>query len=194
MNRSRKDVVMMAVMGVLLLFAVFNFVFKPQQSKLSALQDDRAQVEQNIVDAELTLQAPIDTANAVPDAEPGAALTAIPPDPAIANLLRQLQAVADEAGVALASVSPTPLGANPSGPGGSVQVAITASGPHASVQAYLEALREMPRLLVIEQIGITVQPASADGAPQSDQLQLAARVFTLRPPAGVEVVAPVATP
>ena len=61
MNRSRKDVVMMAVMGVLLLFAVFNFVFKPQQSKLSGLRDDQAQVEQNIVDAELTLQAPIDT-------------------------------------------------------------------------------------------------------------------------------------
>ncbi len=194
MNHSRKDVVMMAVMGVLLLFAVFNFVFKPQQSKLSGLRDDRAQVEQNIVDAELTLQAPIDTTNAVPDAEPGAPLTAIPPDPAIANLLRQLQAVANSSGVALASVSPTPLGPNPSGPGGSLQVAITASGPHASVQAYLEALRNMPRLLVIEQIGITVQAASADGAPQSDQLQLAARVFTLRAPAGLELVAPVATP
>jgi Tfp pilus assembly protein PilO len=194
MNRSRKDVVMMAVMGVLLLFVVFNFVFKPQQSKLSGLQDDRAQVEQNIVDAELTLQAPIDAANPVPDAEPGAPLTAIPPDPAIANLLRQLQAAADEAGVALASVSPTPLAPNPSGPGGSMQVAITASGPHASVQAYLEALRNMPRLLVIEQIGVTTQPALADGAPQSDQLQLSARVFTLRPPAGAEVVAPVATP
>lgn len=194
MNRSRKDVVMMAVMGVLLLFVVYNFVFKPQQSKLSALRDDRAQVEQSISDAELMLQAPIDTANAVPDAEPGAPLTAVPPDPAIANLLRQLQAVADDAGVALASVSPTPLSPNPSGPGGSMQVAISASGPHTSVQAYLEALRNMPRLLVIEQIGITTQPASADGAPQSDQLQLSARVFTLRPPAGVEVVAPVATP
>ena len=33
MNRSRKDVAMMAVMGVLLLFAAYNFAFKPQQSE-----------------------------------------------------------------------------------------------------------------------------------------------------------------
>lgn len=188
MNRSRKDVAMMAVMGVLLLFAAYNFVFKPQQSELSGARDDRAQVEQNISDAQLSLQAPIDSSNAVPSADPAAAPLAIPSDTAITDLLRQLQVVADSTGVALASVSPTPLAENPSGPGGSMQISITASGPHASVQAYLEALRTMPRLLVIEQIGITVQPAGADGAPPSDQLLLSARVFTLRPPAGAPVV------
>lgn len=188
MNRSRKDVAMMAVMGVLLLFAAYNFVFKPQQSELSGARDDRAQVEQKIADAQLVLQAPIDSSNAVPNADPAAAPLAIPSDSAITDLLRQLQVVADSTGVALASVSPIPLAENPSGPGGSMQISITAAGPHASVQAYLEALREMPRLLVIEQIGITEQPAAADGTPQSDQLQLSARVFTLRPPAGVPVV------
>ena len=188
MNRSRKDIAMMAVMGVLLLFAAYNFVFKPQQSELSGARDGRAQAEQSVADAQLALQAPTDSSNAVTAADPAAAPLAIPADPAITNLLRQLQAVADSSGVALASVSPTPLAANPSGPGGSMQISITASGPHASVQAYLEALRTMPRLLVIEQIGIATQPALSDGTPQSDQLQLSARVFTLRPPAGVPVV------
>ncbi len=192
MNRSRKDIAMMAFMGVLLLFAAYNFVFKPQQSELSGARDDRAQAEQSVSDAQLSLQAPIDSSNAVPSGDPAVAPAplAIPSDPAITNLLRQLQAVADSTGVALASVSPNPLAENPSGPGGSMQISITASGPHASVQAYLDALRTMPRLLVIEQIGIATQPAGADGTPQSDQLQLSARVFTLQPPAG----APVATP
>ena len=35
MNRSRKDVTMMVAMAALLIFAVFNFVFKPQRSELS---------------------------------------------------------------------------------------------------------------------------------------------------------------
>lgn len=190
MNRSRKDVAMMAVMGVLLLFAAYNFVFKPQQSELSGARDNRAQAEQSISDAQLALQAPIDSSNAVPSADPAAAPLAIPSVPAITDLLRQLQAVADSTGVALASVSPTPLAENPSGPGGSMQISITASGPHTSVQAYLEALRTMPRLLVIEQIGITTQPALSDGTPQADQLQLSARVFTLRPPPGAPVAIP----
>lgn len=190
MNRSRKDVAMMAVMGVLLLFAAYNFVFKPQQSELSGARDNRAQAEQSISDAQLALQAPIDSSNAVPSADPAAAPLAIPSGSAITDLLRQLQTVADSTGVALASVSPTPLAENPSGPGGSMQISITASGPHTSVQAYLEALRTMPRLLVIEQIGITTQPALSDGTPQADQLQLSARVFTLRPPPGAPVAIP----
>ena len=188
MNRSRKDVAMMAVMGVLLLFAAYNFAFKPQQSELSRVRDDLAQVEQNISDTQLLLQAPTDTSGALPGAEPAAARPAVPPDPAMADLLRQLQAVAGTSGVALASVAPTPLSPNPTGQGGSLQISITASGPHASVLAYLEALHSLPRLLVIEQLGISVQPAAADGTSQLDQLQLAARVFTLRPPAGTPVV------
>jgi Tfp pilus assembly protein PilO len=184
MNRSRKDVAMMAVMGVLLLFAAYNFVFKPQQSNLAAVRDDRASIEQSVAGAQLDLQTPIASPTTAPSNDPSTASGAIPTKPAIPELLRQLQAVADTTGVLLASVSPTPLSVNPAGPGGSMQIAISASGPHESVQAYLEALRTMPRLLVIEQISIAIQPAAGDGTPQSDQLQLAARVYTLSPPAG----------
>jgi Tfp pilus assembly protein PilO len=197
MNRSRKDVAMMIVMGVLLLFAAYNFVFKPQQSNLSGARDDRASAEQSVADAQLDLQAPATTLVTVPSGDPSTASAAIPTSPNIPELLRQLQAVADTTGVVLASVSPTPLSSNPAGPGGSMQVAISASGPHASVQAYLDALRTMPRLLVIEQVSIAMQPAAADGTPPSDQLQLAARVFTLRPPAGTPVATvapPTSTP
>ena len=84
----------------------------------------------------------------------------------MAQLLRQLQAVADQTGVTLAAIIPTPLGENPSGPGVRWQVSITASGPHAAVRAYLAALRDLERLLVIEQIADN-SPAGNRGADRS---------------------------
>ena len=185
MNRSRKDIAMMFAMGALLLFAVFNFVYKPQRSQLSGARSDLQRVEQSITDAKLTLQAP--TTTSLDQAESSS--LAIPQDPAISNLLRQLQAVADDTGVALASISPTPLAVNPSGPGGSLQLSITASGSHTAVQGFLQQVRDLDRLMVIEQIGVTSQVAT-ELARQTDQLQLAVRVFTLQPPATAPIAAP----
>lgn len=189
MNRSRKDVTMMFAMGALLLFAVFNFVFKPQRNDLSAARADLQRVEQSVSDAELLLQAPTTSLPSHAEAVP----SAIPADPAEAILLRQLHAIADTTGVALTSISPSPLAVNPSGPGGSLQISITASGPHDAVLAYVERLRDLDRLVVVEQIGITSQPAT-DLAGSTDQLQLSVRVFTLQPPAAVPVATPTSKP
>ena len=193
MNRSRKDVAMMVAIGALLVFAMYNFVFRPQTSELSTARGELRSVEQSVSDAQLALQTPVDAS--VPIADPGAAPPAVPDDPAMAQLLRQLQAVADQTGVTLAAVDPTRLSENPSGPGGSLAVSITASGPHASVRAYLAALRDLERLLVIEQIADNIQLATAEQPQQSDQIQLSVRVFTLQQPpsAAVPVEAP-ATP
>jgi hypothetical protein len=190
MNRSRKDVTLMAVMGALLLFAVFNFVFKPQRSELSAAHGDLQQMEKNVSDADLQLRAPVTTS--VPDPAE-AAPSAIPADPAESTLLRQLHSIAETTGVALTSISPTPLAVNPSGPGGSLLISITASGPHDSVQAYLQQLRDMDRLVVIEQVGLTSQ-AATDLIGPTDQLQLSVRVFTLQPPAIAPSGPPTSTP
>ena len=48
MNRSRKDITLMFTMGALLLFAVFNFVFKPQRNDLASARSDLQQVEQSL--------------------------------------------------------------------------------------------------------------------------------------------------
>ena len=181
MNRSSKDVTMMVAMAGLMLFAAFNFLFKPQRSELSSASGELRSVEQSVSDAELQLLTPATTTTIV-GAEPGAALPAIPEDPALTQLLRQLQGVADQTGVVVAAITPMQLSENPSGPGGSMGLAITASGPHDSLRAYVQGLRDLDRLLVIEQISITSVPPVADQPPQPDQLQLAARVFTLAPP------------
>jgi hypothetical protein len=70
-------------------------------------------------------------------------------------------------------------------------ISITASGSHDGVQAYLKGLRDLDRLLVIEQISISTPPAAAEQAQQPDQLQLSVRVFTLRAP--VSAVTPTVT-
>jgi Tfp pilus assembly protein PilO len=189
MNRSRKDVTLMYVIGALLLFAAYNFLIKPQGAELSDARSQRAGVEQSVSDAELALVAPSTTVEGQPAVDPGALSLAIPTDPAISTLLRQLQAIAAETGVLQGSISPSPLSANSVGPGGSLQIAITASGPHDATQAYLLRLRDLERLFVIDQISISIQPA--DG---TEQLQISARVFTQQPPPGGVVAVAVPVP
>lgn len=193
MNRSRKDVTMIAAMAALLVFAVFNFVFKPQRSELSTARSNLQTVEENIADAELQLRAPTPTTTTSPKGG-SAAAPAIPEDPAVTQLLRQLQAVAERNGVTYSAITPSPLGENPSGPGGSMVMSIIASGSHDGVHAYLAGLRDLDRLFVIEQISITTPPAVADQPREPDQLQLSVRVFTLSAPATAEIPPTTSTP
>lgn len=176
MSRSRKDNTMLGAMGVLVVFAAYNFLIKPQNAELSAIRDERTAVEQSVADADLALRRPPDVADLPVGIDAGALAAAIPADPAIATLLRQLQQIASETGTLQGSISPTAVAPNPAGPGGSLQVAITASGSHEATLAYLQRLRDLERLVVIEQIAINVQPDA------TEQLQIAARVFTQQPP------------
>ena len=170
MTRSPKDKAMLTAMGVLVLFAAYNFVIRPQGGKLDALRADRSAVEQQVSDAQLNLQAPPDTSPV--SATPGGADLAIPADPAISPLLRQLQAAATDSGMLYSSIAPAAPGENPAGPGGSIQVAITAAGTHDARLDYVQRLLDLERLFVIEQISITVQPDT------TEQLQISGRVFT----------------
>ena len=73
-------------------------------------------------------------------------------------------------------------------------VTIAAAGSHDGIQAYVKALRDLDRLLVIEQISITT-PLAVAGQPQApDQLQLSVRVFTLRAPASAEIATTTSKP
>ena len=172
MNRSPKDKVMLIAIGVMVLFAAYNFLIRPQGSELDAVREERTAVEQGVTDAELQLLAPPDTSGAPSGDDAGAIDRAIPADPAIATLLRQLQAVAADTGMLHGSISPSPAGDNPAGPGGSVQVAISATGTHDATLAYVQRLRDLERLFVIEQIAIDVQPDT------TESVQISGRVFT----------------
>jgi Tfp pilus assembly protein PilO len=175
MSRSPKDKAMLIAMGVLVLFAAFNFLIRPQGAELASVRDELTNIEQKVSDASLTLQAPPDAEQGQSASEMAALDLAIPAQPAIAALLRQLQAIATETGMSHASISPSAVGANPAGPGGSLQVAIIAFGSHDASLEYVQRLRDLQRLVVIEQIAIDVQPDT------TEQLQISARVFTRVP-------------
>ncbi|HEY7626041.1 MAG TPA: hypothetical protein VH761_03195 [Ilumatobacteraceae bacterium] len=164
----------MFVIGALVLFATYNFLFKPQRADLAEARDNVAATAQKVNDAKRILSAPIvQPSGATIDATS----VAVPDHAELAAVLRQLQASADDAGVALISVDPAPLEVNPRGAGGSVLLTIAASGTDASVLGYLELLRDLERVLVVEQVAIDAQPE------QPTQLSVSARVFTREAPA-----------
>jgi hypothetical protein len=180
MNHSRKDVAMMGAIGGLLAFAVFNFAFKPQSKELGARRSDRRSVEKEIAVVQAELQAPVDTTPA--GTSHGLSPAAIPEDPAITELLRELQALADPLRVTLETITPTELERNPSGPGGSLAVEITAAGAPAANESFVRGLQGLDRLLVVEKITVVTPPPVAGEPTPPEQLQLTARVFTLRAP------------
>lgn len=192
MSRSRKDVTMLAAIGGLLAFAVFNFAFKPQHKQLSTARSDRQSVENEITVVQAELQAPVDTTAAV--AGDGLSPLAIPEEPAITQLLRQLQALAEPLHVTLQTITPTELEDNPNGPGGSLALEITASGSHGANQAFVQGLGDLERLLVVEKITVVTPPPVAGEPTPPEQLQLTARVFTLRAPLAVEATTPTSAP
>jgi Tfp pilus assembly protein PilO len=175
MTRSPKDKAMLIAMGVLLLFAAYNFLIRPQGAELSSAREERTNVEQKLSDAQAALLAQPDPEQGQSQPDAAALEAAVPAQPAIATLLRQLQAIATETGMSHASISPSAVGANPAGPGGSLQIAIIAFGSHDATLDYVQHLRDLERLVVIEQVAIDVQPDA------TEQLQISARVFTRGP-------------
>jgi Tfp pilus assembly protein PilO len=182
MKHSRKDITLMIAMGAMVLFAAYWFLLKPQSSSLAAARSERQSVEQSISAAQLALQTPLDT-TPVLGGDAATFAVAVPADPAIPTLLRQLQAIATDTGALQGSIAPTPVAANLAGPGGTLQITISVSGTHDATQAYLLRLRDLKRLFIVDQLSVT---SSADGA---EQLQISGRVFTRQTP----FIAPAAT-
>lgn len=104
------------------------------------------------------------------------ALTLAIPDTAeLSSVLRELHRVAVETGMDPATITPSPVTANPVG-GGVVQVSLTTSGPVAAADAYVAGLLRLPRLVVVDSVSVT---ESDDGlGNRLAQVQLTARLFT----------------
>lgn len=184
MNNRRKDLVLLGFMGALVVFAAFYFLIRPQRAERASIRDQRQSVEQTLSETRAVLTPAQASADEV--ATDNDALTdAVPAEPRLAELLRQLQAIGHDTGILQQSISPSPLAQNPSGPGGSLQISVTASGSHDAMSVYLQQIRDLPRLTIIEQIGVD--------SPQDDaveHLQLSIRVFTQGAPIDVTAATP----
>ena len=143
---------LLVAIGLLVVVAGYLMVVRPQGSRLGEVRDERASTEQQVTVAR---QQAANTPTTVASSEPTAADLAVPADPALPSVLRQLQAVAGESGLRHTTVTPSPPAQITGLPGGSVQLTIEASGPRAGAYVYLNRLATLPRLIVVEQMAIS---------------------------------------
>jgi hypothetical protein len=123
------------------------------------------------------------------DAAEQALRAAVPGDPQLSELLRQLDTVAAETGVQQSTITPSLPAALTGAVGSSVQVSLSASGATDAASAYLQGLSSLSRMFVVDQVsfrraggsaGVAAANGSGDGATGDDQvqLQLVGHVFT----------------
>ncbi len=193
-----KNAKMPLVLGGLAVVAGYVMIWRPQSASIDEARQDRRQAEQQLVDLQRVGTATTVVVEAADGSMRQLLLTAVPSAPELATLLRQLQAIATETNMVMGSMTPSPLTANPAGPGGSVQISIGASGSREAADTYLGRLRDLERLLVIEQLsvqeradtGASDTAAAVDAAGTAGaaveipevQVQLTMRVFTLAGP------------
>lgn len=193
-----KNAKMPVVLGGLAVVAGYVMIWRPQSSSIAEARQDRREAEQQLVEMQRVGTATTVVVEAADGSKRQLLVTAVPQAPELATLLRQLQAIATETNMAMGSMTPSPLTANPAGPGGSVQISIGAAGSREAADAYLGRLRDLERLLVIEQLSVQERAGAAapDTAAAADaagtasdaveipevEVQLTMRAFTTAGP------------
>jgi len=174
MSDTRQSVLMVGFVSMLVAGLAYVTVWRPQAANLASASDDLAAAE-----AQLAAVPPPSSPSAAGtpggEIETGAALeAAVPADPQLADLLRQLDTVATNSGVVATAVAPSRLSLDPNGAlTGSISISV--SGPRPAAVAYLAGLAGLPRLVVVEQVSL--QDAASEATPDLVQLTLTAKVF-----------------
>jgi Tfp pilus assembly protein PilO len=122
---------------------------------------------------------------------------AIPVTPGLSNFLRTTDKIRAATGVGFQSITPTA----PTAVGGvqAINLGIVVQGGYRQVIAYLDALMKTPRLVIVDNVGVTggggssaASPGGSAGGPAGEvfagvggaptlQVQLTARLFTQAP-------------
>jgi Tfp pilus assembly protein PilO len=159
-------------------------VWWPFRSETASERDQLAQIQAE----QLTLVATLDELNAATDllggfdADLERFAIAIPETLELPTFLRELDAQADAAGVQIDLVSPSEVlgGATrdskrPVPPGmSSVSLSLTGQGPFESTMEFVNRLDDLPRLIVVDTLGLS----AVDGNADQIIIDLELRVFT----------------
>jgi Tfp pilus assembly protein PilO len=114
---------------------------------------------------------------------------AVPASPDLAQFILDANDAATAAGVVVLAISPQPPQASPGGGPAVVSLQISVTGSYAEVVNYLDRLDDLPRLVVIDKLGLA--PGGAPGsAPDDLSVSITARMFTTAVPAGTATPAP----
>ena len=189
MKNERQRTVLVLGVGLLLVVGLYLVVWRPRAADVSQARRDTQAMAQELA----SLQA-ASAAAATPttvDAASAAIEVAIPADPELPNLLRQLNAIAAETGVDQRTLTPSNLTANAGVPGASILLTISASGARSSAVEYVRRLSTLERLFVVDKVSFqaaTATDPAADPSATADviQVDVSGRVFTTAPAPATE--------
>jgi Tfp pilus assembly protein PilO len=163
---TRRIAALAAGAVVVLLLIWYVALFRPQSNHLKSAHTARAAAEQQVAQLDgqvaglqtLKRQVPHDTAKLAQFE------AAVPSSPDLLVALDQLQQAATRSGVQLGSVGPQApattaggTGSSQSGASGppSISLSMTAIGTYSQTTAFLTALDNMPRTVVLDQLSVT---------------------------------------
>ena len=164
--------------GLLILIVWFLFLWGPQGNRLSDAHDRRDTAEQQ----NQALQAQLARLQAAQERVPELAArleqlrVAVPEQPNLAQFILDANDAAERSGIDFISVSPSPPAAGESGPS-VIRTSINITGGYFQVLDFLNRLGSMPRIVIVDTVGIS--PAGAQG---DLTVTLAARMFTTASP------------
>ncbi len=151
MKSNRSSMVKpLILLGVLVLGLAYLVAWRPRAAQVDDIHRERDTMQEELVGlrAALAVQQP----NADPTTQ--ALAEALPAQPQLPELLRQLQAIATETGVDQKTVSPAAPAANTGATGSSVQLVISTTGARPAVYSYLHRLGALPRMLVVDKVAL----------------------------------------
>jgi Tfp pilus assembly protein PilO len=187
MNASSSNRVRIALILVLVVAVAYLLLWRPQAAQVADLNSER-----DLLAEELAGLPPVG-----PSPEPGAAAPAstdaialaVPPTDDLAELLRQFQSIAAEAGVEQTAVAAERPAALAGVSGASIPVTITVAGPRAAALDYVRRLGLLTRLVVVDSVSLepSAEAQEAEVAMENPlggriQLNIAGRVFTTATP------------
>jgi Tfp pilus assembly protein PilO len=182
---TRRVLVFGVAAAAVLLAVWFLLLWSPQGNKLSDAKKRTAAAETQNSQLQLRLSRLQAAQKDAPElmATGEELRRAVPASPDLAQFILDANDAATAAGVDFLSISPQPPQA-PSGAGPSVvSLQISVTGSYAEVINYLDRLDDLPRLVVVDKLGLTPGGA-AGGAPDDLSVSITARMFTTAVPVG----------
>ena len=192
---TRRHVALLGGGAVLVVLAWFALLWSPKGADLAEARDRRSAAEQDVT----LLRARLAHLRAAKDDEPALRsraeqlAAAVPEHADLASFLLDANAASARAGVAYLSITPSkPVPSTTGGPS-EVTFGLEVRGDYAKVLDFMDALLDLPRVVVVDTVGLAADQSVTGPPPLS--VSLTGRIFTTEAPAtAAATAAPAASP
>ena len=163
MKSSQGNTKSTVLFGLCAVAAAFFLVVKPKQDDVEAAKTVLASSTEALNNSRLELAA---LGPQVDDAELNTLVVQVPRTADTPAFFDQISLIAVQNGVEVTEITFGQPTAAPGSIGSKILVSITANGPRAAIDLFLNSIAELPRLAIIEQANLN--PAAVPGQPLGD--------------------------